>query len=158
MNSLEWSFVDKSEWPRGPWDAEPDKMQWTDEATGLPCLVHRNRHSGALCGYVGVTEEHAWFAISHDDVPFGGTDAHGGLTYSDFCKPTLGGDGSGPGICHVPEPGDPEIWWFGFDCAHAFDLMPGLQLPPFDDADEYRDLAYVRAECARLAAQLARVA
>jgi hypothetical protein len=41
--------VDKSWWPRGPWDDEPDKVQWPDEATGLPCMVKRGP-VGSFCG------------------------------------------------------------------------------------------------------------
>ncbi len=64
-------------------------------------------------------------------------------------------------ICHVPEPGEPDhVWWFGFDCGHAFDFMPapaGLNFPPFSDEPPttYKTLDYVRRECAGLAAQLA---
>jgi len=90
-------------------------------------------------------------------------DAHGGLTYSAKCY----GD-----ICHVPKPGEPDdVWWFGFDCAHAMDLAPGLEaiemsIPairkrreehPVPDRyrDVYRDMAYVRKETEKLAEQLA---
>jgi hypothetical protein len=40
---------------------------------------------------------------------------HGGLTYSDKC--------SGH-ICHVGDEKNP-VWWFGFDCAHLGDFIPG---------------------------------
>ena len=52
-----WVTIDKSSWGDGPWLAEPDKEQFADEATGLPCLIRRSPTSGALCGYVGVPEE-----------------------------------------------------------------------------------------------------
>ncbi len=35
MKTKEWTTEDKSAWPRGPWDIEPDKIQWIDEATDL---------------------------------------------------------------------------------------------------------------------------
>lgn len=153
MKTLEWRNVDKSAWGPGPWQEEPDAVQWQDEATSLPCLVLRSHSSGALCGYVGINEEHPFFGKSHDEIEI---DVHGGLTYSNFCfgEP-------GDGICHLPDPGEPErIYWLGFDCAHAWDVMPRLRaLAPLPDElrdpeDVYRDLAYVKAECVRLAAQL----
>lgn len=48
-------------WGNGAWVDEPDKAQWRDEATGLPCLLVRNQ-LGALCGYVGVYPDHPYFA------------------------------------------------------------------------------------------------
>jgi hypothetical protein len=151
---------DKRKWGEGPWVSEPDKIQWVDEKTGLDCLIHRNG-SGALCGYVGVQEGHPAFNKHYDQVD---VDVHGGPTYSEFCQPSTD---EAHGICHVPYDGRPEhVWWIGFDCAHSGDLRPGLNKfnekfyrdhPKFahlHDRDKYRDVAYVKAECARLAAQL----
>lgn len=54
MERIEYrGVVDKSGWARGVWDSEPDKIQWQDAETGLPCLIVRGP-VGALCGYVGV--------------------------------------------------------------------------------------------------------
>jgi hypothetical protein len=68
VKTMEWTNRDKSEWARGPWDHEPDKMQWQDEATGLPCLIVRGP-AGALCGYVGVGPTHPWFGIGYSECP-----------------------------------------------------------------------------------------
>lgn len=216
METSEHRDVDKSGWGPGPWNDEPDKRQWQDEATGLPCLIVRGP-VGALCGYVGVPPDHPAYGLSpsgapapeyeayHDavreqmretfkekrgaenheavrealmalpeppaKVPDIGDrveeiDVHGGLTYAAGC--------SGH-ICHVPAEGEPDnVWWFGFDCAHAGDLCPQMEmarkgfkhlmpsLPPeleaamekMDMRDVYRDAAYVAAECASLAKQL----
>lgn len=57
VEAKSWTFPERCnrvKWGPGPWDGEPDKMQWTDPATGLDCLIVRNT-LGALCGYVGVT-------------------------------------------------------------------------------------------------------
>ena len=130
----------------GPWQQEPDKIQWVDSATNLDCLMVRNR-MGCWCGYVGIPESHSLFGQGYDDVD---VEAHGGLTFADTC------DEEGPehaSICHVPFPGRTAlIWWLGFDCAHAGDLTPINH--HFWQGDAYRDEAYVRAECAHLAAQL----
>lgn len=64
MKTIEYRTIDKSAWPRGEWDAEPDKVQWQDEATGLPCLIVRNS-GGALCGYVGLSEGHPLYGKSY---------------------------------------------------------------------------------------------
>ena len=159
MQTIEYRTQDKSAWPRGAWDDEPDKLQWRDEATGLPCLVLRNRF-GALCGYVGVPAGHPWHGAGYDDVRTGAgdwPDVHGGLTFSGGCEAS--GDPAKT-ICHVPADGEPdEVWWLGFDCAGALDLLPGYvgRYPQFhDSSDVYRDLAYVRAGVAGLAAQAER--
>jgi hypothetical protein len=81
QNYREYRTVDKSEWPRGDWDHEPDKAQWIDEATGLDCLIVRNR-SGALCGYVGVDASHPLHRQDYDKVD---VEVHGGLTFADRC-------------------------------------------------------------------------
>jgi hypothetical protein len=131
--------VDRSGWPAGPWDGEPDRVEF--EHAGLPCLLNRS-HLGAWCGYAAVSPGHALHGKSYEapDV-----DVHGGLTYADACF--------GP-ICHVPKPGEPDdVWWFGFDCAHGGDSVPSWPRGVF--AGTYRDLAYVRRETEQLAEQLA---
>ena len=168
MEAKQWTFVDKTKWPAGEWLNEPDKMQWTDEATGLPCLIHRGP-SGALCGYVGVSETHPWFQKEYSK-PLDSTisdesdtywqaarpesviSVHGGLTFSSMC----GGmdEATGRGVCHVPASGEPEhVWWFGFDCAHSGDFCPSYERF-FEWGSSYRDLSYVQGEVANLAAQL----
>lgn len=148
-----YSLIDKTGWVDGPWIYEPDKVQWLDEITGLPCLIVRNHH-GALCGYVGVSAGHKYFGKKYDDVD---GDVHGGLTFSGSCQPN-------GRICHVVDDGE-DVWWLGFDCAHAFDLAPRYESmfeAKFREAgldrtweDVYRDLSYVKGECRKLAAQLA---
>lgn len=155
----EYRTIDKSEWGDGPWQAEPDKVQWKDTATGLPCLAVRHRSSGHWCGYVGVAEGHPSFGRDYDDVP---ADVHGGLTFASHCQE--GPEAEAEGVCHIPDPGQPDrVWWLGFDCAHGGDLTPAHEarmaeypgLRPFLRAGVYRDLEYVRGECAGLAKQLA---
>lgn len=163
MKPMEWTNVDKSSWPRGPWDAEPDKKQWIDAATGLACLIVRNRDMGHLCGYVGVPSTHPAHGMSYSGyesenpvaAAVGAADVHGGLTFSSACGPHP--DDPGRGICHVTEPGEPDAWWFGFDCAHYQDVSPGYNRGWSRGGEVYRDVAYVEAECAKLAAQLAAI-
>jgi hypothetical protein len=144
--------IDKSTWPDGPWKNEPDREQW--QHAGYACLAVRNHH-GNWCGYVGVDSAHPLYGKSYDDCD---VEVHGGLTYAGKCD--------GP-ICHVPEPGMPDdVWWLGFDCAHAWDLVPGrlafeLETPALRKyaaitrcEETYRDLAYVKASTEKLAEQL----
>lgn len=155
METIEYHTKDKSKWGDGPWQAEPDKRQWQDPATGLPCLIVRNH--GAWCGYVGVPPTHPAYGNGYDDV--GDLDVHGGLTFAGPCSP-------GPEdrtICHKPALGeDDDVWWLGFDCNHAFDLDPERRAhnphwPSFPE-DVYRDIKYVTNEVTSLAAQLANAA
>jgi hypothetical protein len=162
MNEQTWidGRVDRSKWGPGDWDGEPDKAQWTDEATGLVCLAKRHYTSGNWCGYVGVAPGHPWHGKGYNDCD---VDVHGGLTFADTCQ-------EGPPeqtICHIPAPGEPDgLWWLGFDCHHAWDLAPGTQAfwrergqdHIFTGSDEtYRTLGYVKRECAKLAQQIAAV-
>lgn len=161
MQTKEWNFIDKATWGKGAWLSEPDKTQWTDAATGLPCLAVRNPHSGHWCGYVGVAEGHPLFGVGYGDAQAADgewIDVHGGLTFSDFCTE---GEAREFGICHIPDEGEPErVYWFGFDCAHLGDLAPARRMRErgmgfaADLGDKYRTLGYVKAECAKLATQL----
>ena len=148
MKTLSWTHVDKSSWADGPWKSEPDKLQWADEITGLPCLIKRNC-VGALCGYVGIPEGHPWYRKGYEAVqPY--PEVHGGLTYADHCQD---GDDDAKTICHIPAPREPDnVWWLGFDCAHVGDLSPAFGRR-FSDRDTYRPVSYVQAECASLARQ-----
>jgi len=164
MNEQTWidPRTDRSEWGSGEWDGEPDKVQWTDEGTGLVCLAKRNPHSGNWCGYVGVSAAHPWHSKGYSDDALEDVRVHGGLTFSDSCQ-------EGPPeqtICHIPDPGEPDgLWWFGFDCHHAWDYAPynakmAKDHPCFArTSDEiYRTLGYVKSECRGLAQQIANAA
>lgn len=133
--------VDRSGWRSGPWDNEPDRIEWIT-ALGYPAIILRN-DAVALCGYVGVPRGHA--AYGKQDF---GTSVHGGLTYGSRCYGH---------VCHMPRPGESDdVFWHGFDCAHYGDSVPlntKYGLPEAPDA-EYRDVDYVRAECESLALTL----
>lgn len=146
-----------------PWLTEPDRLEWRHE--GFVCLIVRSPATGALCGYVGVAETHPLYGKSYDDID--SIDVHGGLTFAAPCTE----DGH---ICHSPLPGESNtVWWLGFDCAHAGDVMPkmaealaGVAVRAYADLerldlgpklvsrDSYKDIAYVTAEVNSLAEQL----
>lgn len=175
METRDFKPIDRSEWPSGPWDDEPDRIEWVDEETGLPCLMKRN-HAGTWCGYAAVNPGHPLHGIGYEDLvfsddPSADIEVHGGLTYSGFCE----GE-----ICHVPAPGEPDdVFWYGFDCNHIYDVSPAILAPerramtaiadsmmaamvgersshPTDMG--YRDVAYVREQVTSLARQLAAAA
>lgn len=158
MKTIAEHTIDKSSWGEGPWQHEPDKVQWQDEATGLPCLIVRHHHYGHWCGYVGVSKGHKFFEKEFNEVEEAGLSVHGDLTYSDFCVDI---------ICHVVEHGDDDhVWWLGFDCGHfSIDISPGMeamfdrQIKEFDGVTfpgrVYRDMEYVKREVTNLARQLA---
>ena len=132
--------LDRSKWPEGPWDREPDdKVNWIDQETNLDCMILRNGR-GAWCGYVGLPPGHRHHGVEYGELYSFYNDVHGGLTFSDSC--------SGH-ICHVPEPGRPDnVWWLGFDCSHSWDRAP-------DDygwrSGTYRTQEYVKKEVEMLA-------
>lgn len=171
MERIEYSTMDKSAWGPGPWQTEPDKIQFKDPETGLPCLIVRN-YMGALCGYVGVSKGHPAFGKHYNEVEdlVPGDDyisAHGGLTFSDYCDEYGAEETS---ICHIPEPGEPDhVYWVGFDTAHYMDVVPRMEADNrrryeetgddlwrrLDEHGTYKTIGYVTDEIANLAKQLA---
>lgn len=148
MNTIEYRTVDKSMWGDGPWQGEPDKRQWRDDATGLPCLIVRNHH-GSLCGYVGIGSDHPFFGRDTDTLD--GLDVHGGVTFARECQEGKQSES----ICHIPDAGEPDhMFWIGFDCSHAGDTCPATEDGLIFDREEYRDIDYVAGECRSLALQL----
>lgn len=161
--------------------AEGDSFEWT--SSGYGCFMLRTPLLN-WCGYVSIPASHPWSGLRFDtarvtplpdrDVPdiapnvFGmfieamrdSPDdglypldlvlaVHGGVTYSDI-RCSLRGQSA-----------DDKRWTFGFDCAHAGDLVPGIWKEMNRDVaehlsrgDVYRDRDYVFAETSRLAAQL----
>lgn len=120
------------------WETEPSVA--VGEFQGLKCLLVRN-NMGSWCGYVGIEPTHVLYGKHYNDID-GVLDVHGGLTYSSQQSP----DGESHGL-----------WWLGFDCGHATDLIPLLvKLLPSEIVLQgtYRNLAYVQAETEKLAKQL----
>ena len=155
MEQQEWTHIDKKDWGPGPWQDEPDKIQWQDEATGLACLMVRHPTLGHWCGYVGVAEGHPFFKKEYNDIDED-LNVHGGLTFTDSCYEDME---LGQGVCHVPSPGEPDdVWWLGFDFMHAGDVAPGTheitRRWSAEGGDSYKDRAYVERECFELAAQV----
>lgn len=130
---------DKTLWGHGPWLDEPDHEEF--EMCGFPCVVHRSSRMGFLCGYVGVDKTHALYGKLYDEAYDEGLDGdvHGGLTYARAWAP-------GSEI--------KDLWWFGFDCGHLYDIAPGIRTDFVEPTSQYRTFRYVDRECRSLAAQL----
>ncbi len=151
METKEYTTIDKSNWSQGPWKDEPDKVQWEDKKTGLPCLAVRNPQLGHWCGYVGVAEGHKYFGVDYEEVC---VDVHGSPTFSEFCQPE---ESEEVGICHLPGENEPDrVWWIGFDCNHVSDYAPADKWGALlcQGSHNYKTLDYVKQQCENLALQL----
>jgi len=146
----------KSEWGPGPWQDEPDLARWIDKPTGLRCAIVRSDVTGALCGYVEI--DHPSLCRPAEDLRF---QVEGRFDFSGF----LFEDETG--------------WWLGFHCDRLMDVTPALDAltrrrnfgstPPSvlsqllsalgQDGlfrQTYKDIGFVRSQCAYLAGQVAR--
>ena len=143
--------VDRTDWPKGPWDGEPDREEFI--SYGFPCIAVRN-NIGAWCGYVGIMPSHPLRDKTYNNIfnmEFD-IEVHGELTYSDY--------GEFP-MSHSALKNH-KVWTFGFDCAHAGDLVPGIlamrikyDMPTrFSFSEQYRTLEYCKNEIRHLARQL----
>jgi hypothetical protein len=138
------TLIDKSDWLPGEWMQEPDRVDWIDRETGYDCRIVREPSWGAFNGYVGVRPGHPLFLETADEIVARGIHAHRNVNHA------------------AREDADEgPIWWFGFDCNHSCDLAPAdysRQRASFrkliDQTANYKDLAYVWANCSILALQL----
>lgn len=181
-------IIPKSEWGPGPWQDEPDKLEWIDDETGYQCLIKRNPFTGALCGYVGLSEGHPYYGkkysdrIPLDDAPGMSPDMEsvGGIPLLiELWKTAAGPDGrvSLDVIIRVHgsvtftgfwEDREDGLWYFGFDTGHYMDYMPGLVASTERHLGRtsclrhqdcvYRTISYVQDQCRQLAQQLKAVA
>lgn len=140
----------KSEWGEGRWQTEPDMVTW-DADNGMPCMIFRNP-MGNFCGYVGVTRGISGpiFGIDYEDELVTDIAVHGGLTFAGQFE-------------DKDKQQNEYIWWFGFDCAHAYDFVPAIYATPTNTPEikallardaTYCDIEYVASEVNSLAFQL----
>lgn len=79
MNTT-FDIVDRTGWPPGPWDGEPDKATWVHDETGARCTLRRGP-MGHWCGYVGLRGNHPLAGKDYNDI--GVTSQE--LTFSAYC-------------------------------------------------------------------------
>lgn len=100
-------FLDKKNWPPGPWHEEPDELVFYYK--GFPCIILRNIYiMGNLCGYVGLR-------TGMHKIDTGKIDVHGGITYRSYSNLL-----DGVRLRYCPR----GMKWMGFDCAHFKDIKP----------------------------------
>lgn len=149
------------------------------KSNGLLCCIQRINWAGNLNGYVAVSKEHPFYGKDYSDnivvedveeIPFNGNyigllcrstkdlpnnmigidlalNVHGGVTFS---RDSLNG---------IEDNIFGELWWFGFDTAHAGDLKPyqtDIDRKYPHSQDEYRDFEYVKEQTILLADQLSK--
>jgi hypothetical protein len=100
----------------------------------IPVMLH-------LCGYVGVPKTHPFYGLNDiSDPRLTDINIHGGITYT--------------GNHHRKM--KKSKWYIGFDCAHAFDIIPGFKIySPLKFVDcTYKTIDYVKNETEYLYKQL----
>lgn len=124
--------------------SEGDEFEF--EYKGLKCYMARHLRSGHWCGYVAIPKgsrlekslsyysTDSELGLSEFEKAVNGIRVHGGITYTGKRKKD-----------------DPTTYW-GFDCAHCFDLSPNYESVGHDEV--YRDKEYVIKECKDLAEQI----
>lgn len=134
--SVEWVYpkftkVDRTGWPNGEWDSEPDRIEW--RMHGYYCLVNRNPIDGRLCGYVALEKGHKYCGIRSNKLSdILDTEVHGGITWASQAKDFTG-------TWQFPIW---DMWIVGFDCGHGgIDFMPSIS-NGFND-EKYRNAGYV---------------
>lgn len=153
--SKQWpdGLVIKGRWGNGPWILEPDFVVFRAKAAPrYRCCVWRQNMHGQLNGYVLLPSGHPAHGAGYDAVQRLDVRAHRGLTF--------GGPAPGGG------------WIVGFHTGHAYDYQPAVEARspsllrfPRTEANAdvlphwaqhaYRDVAFVRGELERAAADLA---
>ena len=125
--------------PYRPWETEPDNAEWVNESTGLHGRIERNTITHTLNGYIGVTKGEL-MGVDYNNLEMDkGYHPHDGFTYSE---------------------GEGGVWWFGFDCAHSDDFLPGIYIrmqmvnhsgkASWPTSRHYRTWEYVDSEIAKV--------
>ena len=123
--------IDRTNWPSGEWDNEPDRLEW--RVGDFHCLILRVEWSGHLNGYVGVPEGHCWWGQGYDALNEEAVRVHCGLTFA-----------------REEGPADDlhrKQFTVGFDCAHCDDFYPTSYR---HTGTVYRNIAYVAANVRQL--------
>ena len=137
-----YGIADRSGWRPGPWDDEPDKVQWIDAATGLHCIALRA--ASHWCGYVGLPAGHPW---RDGEAPMQVEGVRAEINYGPH---PCDGDGM---ICHDVDHDD-DVHWLGFDVASGSRepwACLGVREPAWNAERPYHDIAYVRVATMNLA-------
>jgi hypothetical protein len=120
------------------WEKEPDRKNF--EYRGYSCIIKRNPLF-FLCGYVAIPD----FNENEDEYLLENVFPHGGITFSEYpCGNYL------PLYNSIGQ----KLYWVGFDCAHASDMVPGWMGIQNMDRMIYRNMAYVEKEIKNMVDQI----
>ena len=118
-----------------PWSNEPNQSTWTDTATGLRCVVFRDRTWGHWHGCVELEPDHPLFGTNFDE------------TLSFERRLT----------CYAYPKASPirreNYWRVMFECMGDGDLAPWVTMRSYRKL-VYRDMKYTKAKTEELAAKL----
>jgi hypothetical protein len=154
-NLISLLFLDKKALPPGEWSKEPDFCSWYRKT--LPCIVVRDMTLGIWKAFVGVPEDHPFYAKTIEDLsklPQG----------VDLFLGTYGGL-SGAGV--IPQDKfEGKFWWLGIETSHGGDLVPGLNIEGADPGmvkvmqanQTYKGFKFIRKETNSLADRLFKIA
>ena len=162
-----------------PWESEESFAYWTDEATGLTCMVLRHPTFLVLNGYVRLPKGSPLEGVHYTDDTMSSVSIHGGITFTG----KMVEEGKCVGFSDIYADSDDGVnmdgHWIGFDTCHAGDYSPAMALeaeqvstllfgnpksPEMKKLKElmektateglYRTMEYVMAETEDLAAQV----
>ena len=150
----------------GPWDGEPDKIAWTDQATGYPCVIVRER-SGEYGAHVGVPPDHSLSRYTADAVPGAISQGlHRPVSCAQACQRRVPEPVS---ICHVSErnahfaqqmatgqENEDDAWWLGMLFDGPRDLVPmgGERKLTAERGETYRNARFAYEQATLLARHL----
>jgi hypothetical protein len=122
--------------PDGPWVDEPDYVRW--DIPPYTLIARRSKWSGVWLGYIVVPAGHPWTRDGFDIELH--VDVHGGVSFA----------GEPAAICDDDDTWPTGSMAIGFDCNHAYDLMPrgnyGTVPVPVPSCDTYKTLEFVQKE------------
>lgn len=113
----------------GPWNEEPDKLEWVESTPfgEVVCLIHRHPDLGFLRGYISIKQRFETPLMESAKEAF-----HGGVTHAEYI--------------------DNDLIMIGFDCAHIRDMIPYQNkrrdlfpnLPAYPKDYTYKDLGFCK--------------
>lgn len=149
MLYLETYVYDKAGWTAGQWSSEPDKVQWQDPLSGIPCLIVRQR--GLWSSYAGLNQTYTIYGQTASALDalliVGGLE----VTYAAVA------DNSGRplAIVHTPEAGEPGgLWWVGVGACHDSELLTDEDPMLGVDDETYRNMRYAMGISQALAEEM----
>lgn len=132
----------RSEWSSGPWQEEPDLVEWRLGGVSYPLLIVRGE-AGVLCGFVGVPETH----------PLHGTFLRDDATLTSPDLPEVISATRPCGQVFIPTNEPPTCWWLGFHCGSDREFVPAMP-PEAQPSRHYAHLSEVRERVETLARAL----